>query len=136
MLMFTRDNILSYVPYLGANAGAVAIEQKASNQGTIDVSTASASKTIEAAPWLHDVFPDAVSAGHLAVQDGHLYIYGLSVLEMASLVAIIVTFIFTAGKFLMDYKTYRRNAKVDKPSLDEVTCECGKIIKIEKKVSK
>ena len=142
--MFTRENLNSYLAYLGAGGSAVAIEQKVIKESSIKVTDSIAAKTAEQAPWLADIAPNAIQSGALVVKDGHLFVYGLSLLEVASLVVLTLTFLFTIGKFIMDYLTYRMNMKdkscpipdkEEEAVIEEVVCECGNIIPLTKKES-
>ena len=130
--MFNKSSFASYATYIGGGTGAMAIEQQVIQKSTIDITNVTAAHTIENSPWIAQAFPTMVENGSILVKDGHLYFYGLSLLEIASLTVMIATFFFTVGKFVMDYKTYKRKSiKEDEKKKELKQCgTCGDVVKV------
>lgn len=109
-MFLDRSSVSSYLAFLfqGGIAGAVKDNVE---ETSIKVTSTLAKRTIEEAPWLYDLFPELVNKGMVVMKDGHIFVYGMSFMDICSIIAISLTLIFTAGKFIMDYITFRNNRK-------------------------
>lgn len=109
-MIFDKSNLSSYAIYLGGSAAATAVKGSV-KVPSLEKTSSIAEKTIKEAPWLFEAFPEMVLSGALAVNDGQIYLYGLSVLFISSILAITVTLGVTVTKFIMDVIIFRRSSK-------------------------
>lgn len=73
-----------------------------------------AAQTIAEAPWLLDWLPEMVMDGSLIMKNGHLFLYGLSLMDIVSFTAIGITLTIAIAKFISDMRKNVRTAEENK----------------------
>lgn len=109
-LLTDRNVIFSQLTFAGTGSTAAAINS-AVKVPSVEITSSLAARTISEAPWLLKMFPDMVMEGSLIMKDGHLFLYGLSVMDLVSFSAICITIFFAVFKFIVDMRASVRMAE-------------------------
>lgn len=118
-------NIISYATYTGIGATSSAINSQAPQpleklQYTMGDSMAGA--TADKTNWLCEWFPDAVADGTLQLVNGSIYINGLALTEVVSLIIALISFLVLIMKALGDLKLF-----IDKTRLNTLEEEVTRL---------
>lgn len=109
--MSVKQMVLSYLGYSSMGTGSIVLNGT-TPENIVGQTIAAVEKTRVEASWLYDVFPSLVDSGALVVKDGHMFVCGVAITDLLTIVIAIVSFGFLILKGISDLSLNRLNIKV------------------------
>lgn len=108
--MTVKQMAVGYVPYVVVGGGAVV----ATDGTTQDINMALeiVARTKAEAPWLYEVFPNAVESGAVFLRDGHIYFYGIAFTDIVTISIAVFCFLFVVIKAIAEMRLLKTNQQI------------------------
>lgn len=114
--MQITKGVYSYFAYSALGGGAVLINQ---NTPGVDKVINTIETTKIEAHWLYLNFPELVNAGVITVSSGHIYIYGIALTDIVTMVIAVVSLLFLGIKSVTEFSATSLSKQIKKLELLE-----------------